>query len=417
MQMYKGLPIITNKIPIEEQQSIPHHLLGNIGLDEETWVVGVYKKEANRIIQEIRSRGRLPIVVGGTHYYTNALLFKDTILESDDESAEQPPPAEEDSSTKFPILDDTTEVMWNRLKEVDPVMADRWHPKDRRKIRRSLEIFLTTGRRASDIYEEQKTRKTRQAKPDDNAAQDADHDSLILWVHTDDQVLKDRLDKRVDKMLDCGLMDEIMEMDAYVKSARTAGESIDFMQGIWQSIGFKEFQPYLEALHTGVDGSELAKLKIECLEKMKTATRRYAKYQVKWIHKKMLPLLEEQGKMDRLYVLDSTDVARYNEQVTAQGISMTEKFLKNEDMPAPPSISEAAQNVLQAAKAASSQAMPCRNFCEICRTTTVTEEGWIKHLRGKSHRRNIRHAKRTALVPMESVDSSTIPQAEPQSPA
>ncbi|PSS02497.1 tRNA isopentenyltransferase-like protein [Coniella lustricola] len=411
MQMYKGLPIITNKIPLDEQQSVPHHLLGNIGLDEETWVVGVFKKEASRIIEEIRSRGCLPIIVGGTHYYTNALLFKNVILGPDDESAEPAPAPADESSTKYPILNESTEALWNKLKEVDPVMADRWHPKDRRKIRRSLEIFLTTGRRASDIYEEQKMRKTRQANEAEDAAQESEHDSLIFWVHTDDQVLKTRLDRRVDKMLECGLMDEIMEMDNYMKTALAAGKTIDFMQGIWQSIGFKEFQPYLEALHQGIDGPQVETLKLECLEKMKTATRRYARYQTRWIPKKMMPLLEEQGKLDRLYVLDSTDVTQYNECVTVQAVSVTEKFLQSEDMPAPSSISEAAQNVLQAAQASySSQATPSRKVCDICQTTTLTEEAWIKHIRGKSHRRNVRHAKYTALVPVHSGMTTVKPE-------
>lgn len=73
MQLYEGLPVVTNKITTSEQQGIPHHLLGCIGLKEETWTVGKFVKEALTVIEEIRSRGRLPIVVGGTHYYTQAV--------------------------------------------------------------------------------------------------------------------------------------------------------------------------------------------------------------------------------------------------------------------------------------------------------------------------------------------------------
>src|SRR5689334_20221731 len=75
MQMYKGLPIITNKLTTEEQRGIPHHLLGSIELHEDPWVVTQFKKEATRIISEIRGRGKLPIVVGGTSYYLDGLLF------------------------------------------------------------------------------------------------------------------------------------------------------------------------------------------------------------------------------------------------------------------------------------------------------------------------------------------------------
>src|SRR5271168_1169210 len=154
MQMYDGLPIITNKITAEEQKGIPHHLLGSIAPDEEPWRVGMFKKKADQIIQEIRSRGRLPILVGGTHYYTQSLLFKDSLIDDKfyGEEHVRTELSNEEILQKFPMLDGPTEAMIERLREVDPKMADRWHPNDRRKIRRSLEIFLLTGKKASDIY-------------------------------------------------------------------------------------------------------------------------------------------------------------------------------------------------------------------------------------------------------------------------
>lgn len=408
MQMYKGLPIITNKIAEEEQRSIPHHLLGNIGLDEETWVVGVFKREASKIIQEIRNRGRLPIVVGGTHYYTNALLFKDNLVEPDHESPEHSPV--HDNSSEFPILAGTTEAMWKRLKEVDPVMADRWHPNDRRKIHRSLEIFLITGRRASDIYAEQQKRKAERAATDDAGPRP---EPLLLWVHTEDQALKERLNRRVDRMLDIGLMHEITEMNQYLQSRVESGRLMDSAKGIWQSIGFKEFQPYLDAMKDGVDEDELAKLKLSGLEAMKTATRRYARYQTKWITKKMIPLLEEEGNLDRLYLLDSTDATQYSEQVTDKAAYLTKRFLSGIDMPAPPSMSDTARDVLKAAEArALVQDTLCRKYCKFCNATLLTEDAWHKHVRGKSHRRNARHAQRTALIPVELQQTALVPMED-----
>lgn len=402
MQMYKSLPIITNKISLEEQRSVPHHLLGNVGLDEETWVVGIFKREASKVIQEIRSRGRLPIIVGGTHYYTKALLFKDSLVQADSESPDRS--LVQENSLEHPILADTTEAMWKKLKEVDPVMADRWHPKDRRKIRRSLEIFLTTGKRASDIYADQQQRKAERAVAEEDS--EPQPDPLLFWVHTEKMVLRDRLNRRVDKMLDAGLMDEITEMDAYMKSTLQAGETGDFTKGIWQSIGFKEFQPYLKALDDGLEGPQLDKLKLECVEKMKTATRGYAKYQVKWISKQMMPLLEEDGNLDRLYVLDGTDVTKFAEQITEKAAVVTQRFLAGEDLPAPSSLSETAREVLQAAGAASSsQDTRCRKYCRICDATLLTEENWLKHIGGRPHRRQVRHSKCTALIPVQDGDT------------
>lgn len=405
MQMYRGLPIVTNKISLEEQRSIPHHLLGNIGFDQDTWVVGVFKKEATRIIQEIRDRGRLPIVVGGTHYYVHALLFEDNLVEAKDEA---PEPAEEPSDSRYPILEDTTEAMWKRLNEVDPVMAEQWHPNDRRKIRRSLEIFLKTGRRASEIYAEQQERKSTQAISEAELGERPD--ALLFWVHSNDAVLKDRLNKRVDKMLELGLMGEIDEMNRYLQSRTQAGETVDLSRGIWQSIGFKEFQPYLQAREDAVGDAEIEKSRLDCLEAMKTATRRYAKYQNKWITKRTIPLLNEQGTLDRLYVLDSTDVTQYAEQVTTQAAALTQQFIAGEDMPKPSDISAAARDALNAAKesATASQQTRCRKHCDICNVTLLTEEGWKKHKGGKSHRRNVRHAKRTALVPVEEAKTALV---------
>lgn len=398
MQMYKGLPIITNKISLEEQRSVPHHLLGNISLDEETWIVGVFKREANRTIQEIRSRGRLPIVVGGTHYYAKALLFKESLVASDDELSTLSPAHE--NSHEHPILEDTTEAMRKKLQEVDPVMASRWHPNDRRKIRRSLEIFLTTGKRASDIYAEQQERKNTRAISEVDAEPTAD--PLLFWVHSEKQTLRDRLDGRVDKMLHAGLMDEVTEMNDYLRTKTEIGISLDLTRGIWQSIGFKEFQPYLKAKEVGIAGSELEKLRLDCLEKMKTATRQYAKYQMKWIPKQMMPLLRDSGSLDKLYVLDSTDVSQYAEQVTDKAATLTENFLAGEEMAHPVSTSDFAREILTAVEGvSSSQNIRCNNYCKFCDATLLTEASWRLHVRGRTHQRKVRQAKRTALIPID----------------
>ncbi|GKT84538.1 tRNA isopentenyltransferase [Colletotrichum tofieldiae] len=170
MQMYKGLPIITNKITPAERRGVPHHLLDHIGLDQPTWVVEDFKREANKVIREIRNRGNLPIVVGGTHYYTNALLFEDTLVGADDEKPRDSDVKLDDDTSSFPILNEPTDVILAKLREVDPVMADRWHPNDRRKISRSLQIYLQHGRPASAIYAEQRQRKMAENKPDDGGA-------------------------------------------------------------------------------------------------------------------------------------------------------------------------------------------------------------------------------------------------------
>src|SRR5436190_11089962 len=156
MQIYRGLPIITNQIPIRERNNIAHHLIGCTDLEEEPWRIGRFKKESLQTIKEIRSRGKLPILVGGTHYYTQSVLFNGSLLDKG-----EPEPEEDDQlsipvSERWPILEASPGEILQKLREVDPVMAARWHPNETRKIRRSLEIYLQTGRPASEIYQEQR---------------------------------------------------------------------------------------------------------------------------------------------------------------------------------------------------------------------------------------------------------------------
>ncbi|KAK2019859.1 tRNA isopentenyltransferase [Colletotrichum eremochloae] len=402
MQMYKGLPIITNKITPEERRGVPHHLLDYISLDQPTWIVEDFKREANRVIGEIRSRGNLPIVVGGTHYYTNALLFEDTLVGADDGKTKDGDVKVDDDTSAFPILDEPTEVILAKLREVDPVMADRWHPNDRRKISRSLQIYLQHGRPASEIYAEQRQRKAAESEPDVTSA--SPWQALLFWVYSDPEVLKERLDKRVDKMLAAGLGDETQSMYDYVRAKEAAGQNVDYTRGIWQSIGFKEFSPYLRALNASdppADPSVLEALKATGLEEMKTSTRQYAKYQTRWIRTKTVPLLQERpGALDHLFVMDSTDISRWSDNVAEPAVDVAGRFLKGQEMPAPAGLSETARGVLDEATAQTARTL-CRRTCEVCNTTCVTEQDWTKHVKSRRHNVLVKKTKRRALTAAE----------------
>ncbi|KAF4970818.1 hypothetical protein FSARC_2184 [Fusarium sarcochroum] len=389
MQLYNGLPIITNKITTEEQRGIPHHLLGHISLDEQPWDVDDFKREATRTIREIRGRGRLPILVGGSQYYVDPILFKEVILDD----------IELDTSKSFPILKESGEVMLHELRKVDPAMADRWHPNDRRKIQRSLEIYLRSGKRASEYYAEQQARK-------DAAQQDANRrpwENLLFWVYSERDVLRERLDTRVDKMQNGGLMDEVRELYDFKHQKEAEGRILDMTKGIWQSIGYKQFEPYLSAIDEGREEAELEKLKYAALEEMKSATRRYAVYQTRWIRLKQIPRLREAGPeaMDNMYLLDSTDVSAYGKNVVEPAVRLTQQFLQGEERPLPTEISSLAQEVLTQVGNPPPKTTPCKRTCEVCHTVLMTEEAWKAHLKSATHRRIIRKKARMSLVPVE----------------
>ncbi|KAF5506106.1 tRNA dimethylallyltransferase [Colletotrichum siamense] len=400
MQMYKGLPIITNKITDEERRGVPHHLLDHIGLDQPTWIIEDFKREANRVISEIRSRGNLPIVVGGTHYYTNALLFANSLVGGEGDKPKDAEVSDEQAGKSFPILNEPTEVILAKLREVDPVMADRWHPNDRRKIQRSLQIYLQNGRPASEIYAEQSQRKLAETKASGAGA----WQTLLFWVYSDPEVLKERLDKRVDKMLTAGLNDETQSMYEYVQEKQAAGEEVDYTRGIWQSIGFKEFEPYLKALNNPDQTTEpaaLESLKGTCLEDMKASTRQYAKYQTRWIRTKTVPPLQEQpGAMDHLFVMDSTDISQWSSNVIDPAVDIARSFLDGDGLPEPASTSERAGAVLREV-ASQKTVTQRRQTCDICQTTCVTEQDWMKHIKSRRHNVLVRKKKARALVATE----------------
>ncbi|KAK3651572.1 tRNA dimethylallyltransferase, mitochondrial [Elasticomyces elasticus] len=390
MQLYAGLPIITNKITVEEQQGVPHHLLGCIGQEEPTWVVGTFVKKAVQIIGEIRARGRLPILVGGTHYYTQSLLFKEGLAETHAESGDEGAEKEAQSpDIAYPLLEQSTEVLLAELQRVDPVMAERWHPNDRRKIRRSLEIYLKTGRKASEVYAEQRQRKTGESA---NLDVKENHGgmrfpTLLFWVHAEQEILRERLHNRVDKMLDAGLLDEVRMLNAYADADAAAGRPVDDSRGIWVSIGYKQFKDYVYALQAGVIGEkELQRLKSQALGATKAATTQYAKRQLRWIQ---IKLFDSLPSWDKLYLLDASNVAAFDANVVEPAVSLTSAFLNAELMPEPSAMSQVAADMLQLKRGKETSEDWSKQHCEACDVTCVIEDQWRKHVGSKAHKKAV----------------------------
>lgn len=397
LQMYEGLPVTTNKISFEERRSIPHHLLGCVKCDDEPWIVGKFKNQAIKIIEEIRSRGKLPILVGGTHYYTQSLLFKHSIVEDENEDSGDRPTGSQIQT--WPILAASTYEIFEELKKVDPLMAARWHPHDRRKIQRSLEIWYMTGRRASDIYEEQRTRRSNVTFDQDAnegflgneehksterfSISPLRYDSLILWTHSSSEELKSRLDKRVDKMLTDGLLSEVGSMNNLYRDLKSVGQRPAVGQGIWIAIGYKEFVPYFQALQTDKSPENLKALKEEGVTRTKAHSRQYARRQVRWIRTKLIHALQYSNLSHTLFLLDGSDLSRRAIDVEGQASDLVAAFLRNEPLPEPTSLSEVAEDMLQPSKKEKMFA----KYCKTCAKTLMSEKEWHRHVNGKPHKR------------------------------
>lgn len=413
MQLYAGLPIITNKITVEEQQGIPHHLLGCISLNEQTWVVGTFVKKALGVLDEIRSQGKLPILVGGTHYYTQSLLFEDNFGDAHERKFQFTKKPDE----RWPILKEPTPVILAELRKIDPVMANRWHPNDRRKIQRSLEIYLQTGRKASDMYAQQRSlnsaRGNGELLEEDPGMVDASamrFPTLLFWVHTDTDVLKTRLNNRVDKMFEHGLIKEVETLNEFAQTQANIGEKVDETRGIWVSIGYKEFKTYTDAICTGaMNEKEIEALKVEGLETTKAATRQYAKRQLRWIRIKLVNALAQAKVTSNLYLLDGSDVSAFEERVVKPALQLAGDFLTaSSPLPAPASLSSVAAEMLVPKRGYDLSTTPekwTRQTCGLCGVTCVTEDQWKQHVTSKAHKKlTSKRGKAQAAIPESVAD-------------
>lgn len=398
--MYEGLPITTNKLPLGERKGIPHHLLGCVTLGEEPWTVKHFLERATGIIKDITSRRRLPILVGGTHYYTQSLLFGDALVEEDKADNVTHKKRAQD----WQLLDAGAEVMLKELRKVDPEMAMRWHPSDQRKIRRSLEIWLETGKKASEIYEQQKARSLniesdecdRGGMPNGSGASARSHvqyDPLIFWIYAPSPVLNSRLEDRVDDMVSHGLLEEVNSMQSFLQAQERQGNSIDQSRGIWVAIGYKEFLPYI------LDASRPEMLMRDCIERTKIATRQYAKRQDRWIRLRLQRAVNAAHLRHRLFLLDATDFLQWSNGVDAKAQDITAAFVGGLALPEPDSLSDAAVRLLVSPE---DEAKIAR-YCEACDKTLMFHSQWINHMKSKGHRASTRpKIDRETLYPKKS---------------
>ena len=245
MQIYKGMDIGTAKATPEEQARAKHHML-DLVTPIEDFSVDNYKRLATECARNISARGALPIFVGGTGLYIDALMRGD---------APDVPPSDREYRDK--ILDnikgdDDITALWQRLLAVDPESAEKIHKNNIKRVVRALEIYDKTGIPKSVI-----DKRTRDEKPE------LDIGMLVLNFHNRD-TLYERIDRRVGIMVNEGLLDE----------ARALYEAGMLREGTtaYQAIGYKELIGYLRGECSLPDS----------LEQIKLASRRYAKRQLTW---------------------------------------------------------------------------------------------------------------------------------------
>lgn len=244
MQIYKGMDIASAKPTAEEMREVPHHLIGI--LDREiSFSAADYVKLANEKIQDVLSRGKLPIIVGGTGLYIDSLLnnVKFADVKSDEEYRKE----------LYKIADNQgNDVLYAQLLEKDPAAAESIHMNNTVRVVRALEVIHVTGRKFSDLKAESRL-------------EESPYESLIIGLNTADRsLLYDRINQRVDEMVEAGLVEEAFQI-WQEKNIKTAANAI----------GYKELIPFFEN-KCPLD---------ECIAIIKQETRRYAKRQLTWFRR------------------------------------------------------------------------------------------------------------------------------------
>ena len=244
MQIYEKMNIATAKPTEDEMQGVPHHLIGFQPIDKK-FSVAEYVDIANECIEKIHNAGDLPVVAGGTGLYIDSLL--QNIQFSKEESNTQ---IRNELTEMF--QEKGAEYMLEWLREIDPETASRLHLNDKSRIIRALEIYKLTGKTLT----EQKVLSRLEETP---------YDVLYIGInYRDRNVLYDRINLRVDLMIENGLLEEAEEF-YNIPADKTA----------CQAIGYKELAPYFRGDATLED----------CVEKLKLETRHYAKRQLTWFRK------------------------------------------------------------------------------------------------------------------------------------
>lgn len=354
MQVYKGCPILTNKVSTTEQRGIKHHLMGFRNITQFYDTIE-YDTDARACIDSLHQRGVLPIICGGTNYYLHSLLLRDSTLG-------QPT----DDQSEHPLLKESTERLYEELQKVDPSMAAQWHPRDRRKIQRSLEIYLTTGVTASEHYRMQREQplKTR-------------YDSLIFWVHLDLATLDARLDQRVEQMMREGMLDDVEYLS---RIADESEEPLNLSDGVWQSIGYRHLLPYIK--HKSPNTLD------NCVASLKAANRQYARKQINFIRNRLLPHCYQAGA--KIYLVSPDD-----DELVA---SIIDNFLQEKECIDPlkvPSLSDDQRELLESSTTNWVREDRTRYQCDLCQIrgafyVTFGHDRWEEHLKSKRHRKSLR---------------------------
>merc|ERR1719318_1631183 len=417
--MYRGLDIVTNKVTMEEQKLVKHHMINILDPLSINNVVD-FRNKALPVVEKLLGEGKMPVICGGTNYYIESLLWKvlvdetlplliggkrehqgeegeeggkclktsdghenkDTSRESDIGGHENVKVSRTDvplSITKISWSEDLglppTPELYSLLQSVDPARASVLHPK-RRKIWRSLQVFSQHGIPHSQLLKQQEGNTVGMG----GGLRFGQERICIIEVWSDQEVLDTRCDKRVEKMLARGLVKELQEFHTNFNKLRAEkGDltQLDYNKGIWQSIGFKEFHNYLCLGEEEREGEEGQRLFNEGVERMKLSTRQYSRKQMKWIRRRFLLNTRNPPPV---YRVNSTDPSQWQDKVYRPAEMIVRDFIEGRKPEMEP---------LERVESGQDREEDCRKtmHCDICNRDFKGSVQFSSHLKSASHRK------------------------------
>ena len=278
MQIYRGMDIGTAKATEDERRAVAHHMIDFVS-PLESYSAESYRKDALSVLSDISSRGKTALFVGGTGLYVDTLMRKEAVGS---------PPSNPELRQRL-MTEYTPEELYQRLRDIDPASAEKTHKNNVKRVVRAIEIYELSGKTKS--YFEKLTQV---------AVPDVQIGMITLDFHNRDR-LYERIDKRVDIMLECGLLSEVRALyeAGLLKEGTTAA----------CAIGYKEIIEHIEGKST-LD---------EACEKIKLASRRYAKRQLTWFR--------HEREAARLFVDSEDGIMRPYSDVLSDALAMAHSFL------------------------------------------------------------------------------------------
>ena len=280
MQVYRGMDVGTAKIKADEMQGVKHYLINVLDPTEDFNIVK-FQDMVKYSIEEIKRNGHIPILVGGTGFYIQSVIY-DIDFDTQDDNGDIRKALEEEYDKMG------ADFMYEKLKKIDSVSAENIHKNNKKRIIRAIEYFLINNALISAHNESQRKK-------------DSPYDFRFFVLNPPRDILYDRINQRVDKMVDEGLVEE-------VKDLKNAGLSIENIS--MQGIGYKEILEYLDGEIT-LD---------EAIDNIKQNTRHMAKRQVTWFKREkdviyINPFEFENNEKIVDYMVEKIDVERKdNEQ-------------------------------------------------------------------------------------------------------